>query len=63
MSANVKIVVYDILGSERLELVNANLGAGSYETEWDANGFTSGIYFYKLITDEFVDVKKMIFLK
>ena len=55
--------MYDILGSERLELVNERLGAGSYETEFNANGFTSGVYFYKLVTDDFVDVKKMILLK
>ena len=63
VTANVKIVVYDILGCELMKLVNERLVAGSYETEWDANGFTSGIYFYKLITDEFVDVKKMVLLK
>ena len=62
-TTNVKIIVYDILGSERLELVNERLVAGSYEVDLNANGFTSGIYFYKLITDDFIDVRKMILMK
>ena len=63
MSANIKIIVYDILGCEKLELVNERLVAGCYEIELNANNFTSGVYFYKLITDDFVEVKKMVLLK
>ena len=55
--------MYDIVGKEIVTLVNEKLSAGSYEVDWDGNGFTSGVYFFKLITDDFVDVKKMLLAK
>ena len=62
-SSNTKLIVYDILGKEIATLVNEKLNAGSYEVDWNAFGYPGGIYFYKLISDEFVDVRKMILLK
>ena len=67
-SSHAKLIVYDILGKEVAILVNEKLGAGSYEVDWpaptgDGSDFTSGVYFYKLITDKYVDVKKMLLLK
>ena len=64
----VKLFVYDILGKEVATLVNEKLGVGSYEVVWPApsgntSGYPSGVYFYKLITDGFVDVKKMLLIK
>ena len=59
----VKLIVYDILGREVATLVNDKLGAGSYDVNWYGSGYSSGIYFYKLITDEYTDVKKMVLLK
>ena len=59
----VTLKIYDILGKEVTTLVNEKLNAGSYKVEWNAINYQSGVYFYKLITDEFVDVKKMIFIK
>ena len=62
-SSQTKLIVYDILGKEIATLVNEKLSAGSYEVDWDVSGYPSGVYFYKLITDEFVDVKKMLLIK
>ena len=62
-SSYVKLIIYDVLGKEINTLVNEKLGAGSYEVSWDGSGYPSGVYFYRLITDEFVDVKKMVLLK
>ena len=62
-SSNVTITVYDNLGRMVSELVNKKLSVGSYEVGWDALSKPSGIYFYKIVTEEFVDVKKMILLK
>lgn len=62
-SSNVKIFVYDILGREVIELVNEKLFAGSYETDFNAIGFTSGVYFYKLETDSYKETKRMILAK
>jgi len=55
--------VYDVLGKEIATLVNEEKPAGSYEVEFDATQLSSGIYFYKLQAGEFVETKKMIYLK
>jgi len=44
-------------------LVNENLSTGSYETEFDGSGLTSGVYFYRIETDKYSEVKKMTLLK
>ncbi|MBC8488444.1 MAG: T9SS type A sorting domain-containing protein [Bacteroidetes bacterium] len=58
-----KIKIYDILGKEIATLVSEELSAGSYEVEWDASEYTSGIYMYKLITNDFSETKKMLLIK
>lgn len=62
-STNVKLTVVNLLGQEVEILVNQNLVAGSYTADWNASNFASGVYFYKLVAGEFVDVKKMVLLK
>jgi photosystem II stability/assembly factor-like uncharacterized protein len=62
-STNVKIVVFDALGREVTTLVNEQLKPGTYEIDWDASQFSSGIYYYKLVTESFIETKKMILLK
>ena len=62
-SSYAKLIVYDILGKEISTLVNEKLSAGSYEVNWNGSGYPSGVYFYKLITDGYSDVKKMILNK
>ncbi|MGH2575708.1 MAG: T9SS type A sorting domain-containing protein, partial [Ignavibacteria bacterium] len=59
----VKLVIYDILGSEIVTLLNELLKSGTYEVVWDASKYSSGVYFYKLITDGFVQTKKMLLVK
>jgi len=60
---NVSIVVYDILGREIAKLVNENLKPGSYETQWNASGLATGVYFYRLTAGDFTTIKKMVVLK
>ncbi len=62
-SGNVKLIIYDLQGKEMVTLVNGKYQAGNYEIKWDGNKYSSGIYFYKLITDRFTDTKKMVLLK
>ncbi|MGH2575410.1 MAG: T9SS type A sorting domain-containing protein, partial [Ignavibacteria bacterium] len=52
-SAYVKITVYNVLGKEISILVNQKLEAGSYETDWDGSNHSSGIYFYKIESEEY----------
>lgn len=55
--------VYDVLGKEVATLVNEEKPAGSYTVEFNGSNLASGVYFYKLGTGEFVQVKKMLLLK
>ena len=62
-SGSVKLVVFDALGREVATLVNEKLAPGTYECDWNGSGYASGVYYYKLETDEFINVKKMVLLK
>jgi len=59
----VSLNIYDVLGREVATLVNEELNAGTYTVQWDASGFPSGIYFYRLNAGNFVETKKMLMLK
>ncbi len=59
----VTLKVYDILGNEVTTLVNEEKSAGTYEVDFDAAGLSSGIYFYKLVTENFSETKKMLLLR
>ena len=52
-----------MLGNQVATLVNEFKPAGSYEIEFDASMYSSGIYFYKLQAGSFVETKKMILLR
>jgi hypothetical protein len=60
---SVVLTIYDILGREVETLVNEQLKPGTYKVEFDGSNFSSGIYFYKLIIDEFFRTNKMVILK
>ncbi|MGH2575100.1 MAG: SBBP repeat-containing protein [Ignavibacteria bacterium] len=62
-SSLTKLIVHDILGREIVTLVNQDLKAGSYNVDWDATNRPGGVYFYKLLTDGFMETKKMILVK
>jgi hypothetical protein len=62
-AGNVRLVVYDVQGREVQTLVNEKLSAGTYEVKFDGSTLTSGIYFYKLMTDGFTEAKKMLLIK
>ncbi len=61
--SNVKLVVYNSLGNEVRILLNEKLQSGSYETEFKGEDLSSGVYFYELETDGFIQTKRMILLK
>ena len=62
-STNIRLQVYTIQGKEVARLVNQKLNSGNYEYTFDGGGLPSGVYFYKLITDEYSQTKKMLLLK
>jgi hypothetical protein len=57
------LIIYDLLGQELVTLVNEPLVAGTYEVEWDASNFPSGVYFYTLSSDTYKETKKMVLIK
>ena len=65
--SHVSLKVYDVLGNEIATLVDEYKPAGIYEVEFNSvssiQNLTSGIYFYQLKAGDFVQSKKMIFLK
>jgi len=61
--SNVTVTIFNSIGEDVLTLVNEEKVAGSYEVNFNATGFTSGIYYYKLQTDDFAQTKKMILMK
>lgn len=62
-SSHVNIIVYDVLGKEITTLVNEKLSSGSYEVEWNATHYASGVYFYALKTEEYNIAKKLVLIK
>lgn len=62
-STDVRISVFDITGKEVAVLVNERLAAGTYATNWDASGFSSGVYFYKMSAGDFVETRKMMVVR
>jgi hypothetical protein len=62
-SSFVKLTVYDITGREASALVNQQLQAGTYIVDFDASGLSSGAYFYRIESEDYAEVKKMLMIK
>jgi hypothetical protein len=65
-SLPVTLKVYDVLGNEIATLVNEEKQPGTYEVEFNPASSinpTSGIYFYQLKADNYIDTKKMVLIK
>ncbi len=58
-----KLVVYNILGQEVKVLLNEHMRAGHYSVPFDGSNLTSGIYLYKLESNDYSAVKKMMLIK
>ncbi len=61
--SRVQLKVYDVLGNEIATLVNEQKNTGSYEVNWNASNYPSGVYFYRLQAGTFTETKKMLLLK
>jgi len=55
--------VYDVLGNEVSTYFDTYLKAGIYNVVFDGAGLSSGVYFYKLVSGNFTDTKRMILTK
>ncbi len=61
--SNVRLSVYNSLGQKVADLVNEKLSAGTHRVKFDGSKLASGIYFYKMESGGFTDIKKMILMK
>lgn len=61
--SKVQVKIYDVLGRELLSLVDEERAAGAWEVRADMSQFSSGIYFYQLVTPKFSEVRKMMLVK
>ena len=61
--ANISLKIYDVLGNEVDELVNEFKTAGFYEVKFNASKLTSGVYFYRIESDNFTQTRKMLLMK
>jgi hypothetical protein len=62
-SGEVSLILYDLLGREVKALVNGMMPAGKHEVEFNANNFSSGVYFYVLKTGGKQFTKKLVIMK
>ncbi len=61
--SDVKLIVYDALGREIERLHQGNIPAGKYEFTWNAEKQSSGIYYARLISKDYNEIKRMVLLK
>jgi len=62
-SGFISLKVFDVLGREVKTLVNEEKSAGSYSVDFNASDLSSGVYFYKMETEGYSDLKKMVVIK
>lgn len=63
----VELTIFDMLGRKVATIVNENLSADTYNADWSAEGgasnYPSGVYFYKIISGNYTDTKRMVLIK
>ncbi|MBN1638992.1 MAG: T9SS type A sorting domain-containing protein [Ignavibacteriales bacterium] len=60
---NVKVIIYDVLGSKVCTLLDEEKSPGKYLLKWNASSFASGVYYIQMIAPDFVQSKSMILIK
>ncbi|MEO8445851.1 MAG: M12 family metallo-peptidase [bacterium] len=60
---NVEITIYDMLGKEIENLVSERMQPGKYSVSFNAANYSSGVYYYKMETQDFIQTKKMLLIK
>jgi hypothetical protein len=63
ISNDVELSIFNVLGQKIATLVSERLQAGYYQVEWDAAGFSSGIYYYMIRAGDFQEIKKMVLVR
>jgi hypothetical protein len=61
--ANITVSIFTITGQQVTTLVSGKFDTGTHRVKWNASGVASGIYFYRVETENMAQVKKMILLR
>ena len=61
--SHVSLSVYNIAGEKVTELAEGRFPAGAHNVSWDASEFASGVYFYRIVTGDFIETRKMMLVK
>lgn len=61
--SNVQITIFDLSGKAVQSLINEFQSSGYHSLDWNANQHPSGVYFVKIIANEYINTKKLILLK
>jgi hypothetical protein len=59
----VNLIIYDAVGKEVQTLVNSRLNAGQHSYIWNAENYSSGVYFYSISAGNSTEMKKMLYIK
>ena len=62
-NSHVKLIIFDVLGRIVSTLVDQDQSAGNHEYKFTSDNLSSGIYFYRLVTNNFIQTKKLMILK
>ena len=62
-AGNVKVVIYDAIGNQVEVLVDEYKAVGNYRVDWNAAKYASGVYFYRMQSNNFTQIKKMVLMK
>ena len=55
--------VYNLQGRVIETLVNGNIEAGYHSVQWNADNYSSGMYFVKMVAGEYIDTQKLMLVK
>jgi hypothetical protein len=63
VKSNVQLNVFNTLGQQVAQLVNGDVDAGYHTVQFDASGLSSGVYFYQLKAQNFVETRRLLLLR
>jgi len=63
VDSEVSISIYNLQGREVVSLIDANMDAGYHSVVWNADSYSSGVYFVKMVAGEFVNTQKLMLIK
>ncbi|SVD11852.1 uncharacterized protein METZ01_LOCUS364706, partial [marine metagenome] len=63
IESDVSITIYNLQGRQVTTLVDGNMTAGYHSVVWNADSYSSGVYFVKMVAGEYVNTQKLMLVK